>query len=526
MENARFSLRIGHADHMANKRRILAVVLSVVVCLTEHSAHASGASPKVTLRKKSSIIVEAQPPLSPQEAERIKQLIHDLAKIDHPDSGLSATFSSSSFAPVAGAERLGGILMTPGNAKTSGDVVELVKLGPRAIPFLLEALDDRTPTKLVMKPPMPGIGGMWFADELPGNPAGANEQKVIESRPRQDALTNHFKPDEPKDFGSYTLTVGDVCFVILGQIVNRPYEAARYQMTGCVVLNSPTHDPVLAKEVRDLWSTANPTQHLIDSLLTDFVTEKIDYSGEHYMPSRWISPSDLQTGAAMRLLYYFPRKSVSMVADQLRRLDGAKATKDADVPVATADMIEAVKWSNEPLIHAELNRIFEKTTDADALLASVGSMGPSGARALNRRMEALIAALPKSEKDPNGEGYTLLYELAEKSGADAKPAFMRYMKKASTQRCETLCEVLQNFEGNWTIELLAPLLDDKRSVEGQTYADTPRKRGARLPYRVCDEAADVIARRHPKTTFQWAGGYDELDQQIKRMQMQIEEKDF
>ncbi len=32
--------------------------------------------------------------------------------------------------------------------------------------------------------------------------------------------------------------------------------------------------------------------------------------------------------------------------------------------------------------------------------------------------------------------------------------------------------------------------------------------------------------RHPKTTFQWAGGYDELDQQIKRMQMQIEEKDF
>ena len=522
---------------MAKKRSLLATVLGVVVCLAEQSAAASGAPTKATLRKRTSITVEAQPPVSPQEAERIKQLIHNLAKIDYPDSGLSATFSSSSFAPVPGAERLGGILMTPGNAKTSGDVVELVKLGPRAIPFLLEALDDRTPTKLVMKPPMQDVGAMWFAYELPGNPAGANEQKVIESRPRLDALPNHLQPDKPEYVRSYTVTIGDVCFVIIGQIVNRPYEATRYQMTGCVVLNSPTHDPVLAKEVRDLWSAANPTQHLIDSLLTDFVTERIDFPGKGDIQSRWIRPSDLQTGAAMRLLYYFPRQSVSMVTRQLHRLDGRKATKDAHVPVATADMIEAVKWSDEPPIHAELNRIFEKTTDAGALLASVASMGPSGATALNRRMEALIAALPESEKDPEGHGYTLLYKLADQSGADAKPVFARYMQKASTQRCETLCEVLQrfegnwtkvlhNFEGNWTIELLAPLLEDQRPVKGQTYADTPRKRGGRLPYRVCDEAADVIARLYPKTTFQWTGGYDELDRQIKRMRTQIEQKDF
>ncbi len=36
MKNAGFSLPINHADHMANKRRILAVVLSVVVCLPAH----------------------------------------------------------------------------------------------------------------------------------------------------------------------------------------------------------------------------------------------------------------------------------------------------------------------------------------------------------------------------------------------------------------------------------------------------------------------------------------------------------
>ena len=510
---------------MAKKRRIFAVVLGVLTCLAGQSASASNAPPKVTLRKKASITLEAQPPVSPQEAERIKQLIHDLAKIDHPDTGLTGTFSGSSFAPVPGAQRIVGILFTPGNAKTSDDVVELVKLGARAIPFLLESLDDRTPTKLVMKPPIAGSGGMWFADELTGNPASTNEQKVIESRPRLDALPNHLQPGEPENVDSYTVTIGDVCFVIIGQIVNRPYEAIRYQMTACVVLNSPTHDPVLAKEVRDLWAAVNPTQHLLDSLLTDFVTEKIVSPGEHYMPSRWMSTSDLQTGAAMRLLYYFPRQSVPLVEERLSRLDRGKAIKYS-VPVATADMVEAVRWSDEPLIRAEVKRIFEQTTDADALLASGASVGPSVAAALRRRMEALIAALPETEKDSIGDGYTLLYELAEKSGVDAKPVFTRYMQKASTQRCETLCEVLQNIEGNWTIELLAPLLDDKRPVKGQMFADTPRRNGAGLPYRVCDEAANVIAQRFSKTAFQWKGSYDELDRQIEIMRVQIGQKDF
>ena len=36
-------------------------------------------------------------------------------------------------------------------------------------------------------------------------------------------------------------------------ITNRPYNAVRYQPTACIVLNSPTTSPVIAKALRAMW---------------------------------------------------------------------------------------------------------------------------------------------------------------------------------------------------------------------------------------------------------------------------------
>jgi hypothetical protein len=106
---------------MKRCRSILAAVLSIAVCLAGKPADATNAPPKVKLREKVSITLETQPPVSPQEAQRIKQLIQDLKKIDHPYSGLSSTFSGSSFAPVAGSERVGGIPFNPWQCQDFGD---------------------------------------------------------------------------------------------------------------------------------------------------------------------------------------------------------------------------------------------------------------------------------------------------------------------------------------------------------------------------------------------------------------------
>ena len=409
--------------------------------------------------------------------------------------------------------------MSPGNAKTSSDLVELVKFGPKALPFLLEALKDRTATKLEMKLPIPEMGGTWFDNELQCNPANANERKVIEARPRMDALEPNF---DKEHVSSYTETVGDICFVIIGQIVNRPYEASRYQMTACVVLNSPTHDPILAEEVRYLWSAPNPAQHLLDSLITDFVTEKIDYSGLHYFPSRWMPANDLQCGAAMRLLYYFPKETTNMIVLRLRELEvskGVRNNRNAGA-VSSVQFISAVAWSAEPAIRAEVRRIFEVTTDPEILTASIAATDPSDAAA-RTRLEKFISVLPETEGDPFGKGYNLLVALGTHFGPEARPAFDRYMTSASLQRRRSMCRVLAKVHGDWSVDLLGPLLSDTRPAEGWTYAVIPGQNEPRLPIRICDEAADTIAKNFSHLVFRMAGNHTDLDGQIRKMRDQI-----
>jgi hypothetical protein len=82
--------------------------------------------------------------------------------------------------------------------------------------------------------------------------------------------------------------------------------------------------------------------------------------------------------------------------------------------------------------------------------------------------------------------------------------------------------VLEEVNRHWAIDLLVPLLDDKRPAEGWTYAVTPGQNEPRLPIRVCDEAATTIAKDFPKLTFKMAGQHEDLDRQILKMKDQVE----
>ncbi len=88
---------------------------------------------------------------------------------------------------------------------------------------------------------------------------------------RRDSGLAH--PD--RHVSKHEVTIGDVCFVIIGQIVNRGYQSARYQLTACRVINSPTHDPQIADVVRAIWTDDNLAQTLIDSLLLDLFTPRM-----------------------------------------------------------------------------------------------------------------------------------------------------------------------------------------------------------------------------------------------------------
>lgn len=214
-----------------------------------------GKIPRVQLHERSAISVE--------QARKIRKLIGTLSSIDRPDYGFSSTMSGQAFLPVDGQTESTAFVITNHGLESSSALRELVGLGPDALPLLLEALDDQTPTKIKLHPSAMGV--MWFDQEMSGNPLNLLEVQTLKMDDESAEVTG------PEEYvKEYTVKVGDICFVAIGQIVGRSYAAVRYQPTACIVINSPTHDPELASKVRKIWRSEKPREFLFQSLLRDY----------------------------------------------------------------------------------------------------------------------------------------------------------------------------------------------------------------------------------------------------------------
>jgi hypothetical protein len=458
-------------------------------------------APQAELREIPDIKLEPLPPLGKEDEARIVKLIGNLSEIQSPDFGLSPTMSGSAFAPIPAAREAAAFLLTDHQLKTSEDFVALVKLGPAALPLLLKSLDDQTPTKLVIK-----------HDWLDGVMAFESD----------DSSPEHL-------ISTYTVKIGDVCFVIIGQIVGAGYQAVWHQPSHNVIISSPIHDTNLARRVRTLWSSANPAQHLLDSLLLDYSLR----GGSHVKSlDGWYVGVAAQSSAAMRLLYYFPQQTTNLIAACLRRMDVGNThglytdKRGVTHAVRNEDFIKAVAWSKEPAIQAELRRICDVTTEPGILLAAGAAMDGANANAFRKRLEEFIANLQETELGPYGNGYELLDCLVRQFGTEARPSFEQFMQHASLQGRHNMCLVLQDVSGHWSVDLLGPLLEDTRLTEGWTYAVIPGGDQPRLPIRICDAAAETISKNFPKLSFTMAGQYEDLDRQIQKMRDQIARHDY
>ena len=116
----------------------------------------------------------------------------------------------------------------------AGDTIralcKIVAKGADAVPVLLKHIGD---TRTIKMKPVRGMMWMDFPDEYDFNhrtrkipPKGVNRDSLGSGR------------DQPTE---HAITVGDLCFVALGQIVNRHFSATRYQPTGGLIVNSPTY---------------------------------------------------------------------------------------------------------------------------------------------------------------------------------------------------------------------------------------------------------------------------------------------
>jgi hypothetical protein len=144
-----------------------------------------------------------------------------------------------------------------------------VKLGVKAIPALLDHLTDDRRTKIVIEHGF-GIGGLFVAQDK-GEMA---EEKVGDG------------------FGAttrYTVRVGDLCYVALGQIVNRGYTAVRYQPTAIIFATSVPRCKQLRADLVKEWGGLTAEKHR-DSLAKDLDSDR----------------EDVRAGASFRLAYYYP----------------------------------------------------------------------------------------------------------------------------------------------------------------------------------------------------------------------------
>jgi hypothetical protein len=467
----------------------------------------------VKLGKVPALSLTARPPITEAKAKEIKGMIAGLAALDRPDFGLAATLGGNAFSPLPGQSRADTLLLTDHGLRSSDSLKQLVALGPDALPFLLDALDDQTPTKITVEH-SGGFGIMCHASELHLNPVSPAEETVYKARkksPKKDE-------EEKEHIDSYTVKVGDVCFVAIGQIVGRSYQAVRYQPTACIMLNSPVHDPKLCAEVRAIWKSKEPRRKLFDSLLTDCATEGV-FNGRSL--DGWDSGNELQCGAALRLLYYFPNEASGLVS---RRLDELDVGKDPDLDsfmrrcvangVRDYEFIKAVAWCKTPAVRAALARLFNRAEDMHSLLAALPAIEDTEMTRL--RLEQLVAALPVDKVGP----YDLLVAFAQRNPQLVQPVFERYLRNASSERCHAVCLVLREVQLSCDKDLLGPLLSDTRTW-GWTYAVVPGSNEPREPIRVCDEAAVTLSANHTELKFAKEGKHADLDKQIEVMRRQL-----
>jgi ankyrin repeat protein len=233
----------------------------------------------------------------PQPGDGIAALIDKLPDTAAGDVGYMATRSGGGFLPLS-VSQPGAMLLFQQPPTESETLRELAKRGAAAVPQLIAHLGDKRPTKIVLKHEG-GFGGMFFADEYDYN------SRSVKPPPRgvnRDSFRERGHPNH------HTVTVGDLCFVALGQIVNRSFSAVRYQPTACIMINSPTYSERLRNAVKAEWGDLTPQRHR-ERLIRDFVEPDSESRRE---------------GACLRLGFYYREALEPLALRQLAapRYDG------------------------------------------------------------------------------------------------------------------------------------------------------------------------------------------------------------
>ncbi len=269
------------------------------------------------------IAAPAEPALTKLSDEQLIDLLQEAKP--------SATFWRNT-RPIDSFWAIGGVVNLGGGAFAvpvhSPAAVELVRRGWGALPALLQHLTDARPTRLVyvVREPAPGKGtAPAFSDEY--DPRVRSAADVVPGVNTGERLPLN-------EGGTYTFKVGDLCYAMLGQIVNRNLRAVRCAGEDAVIIsgivsanpgdwfmtiNSPVARPALAAAARADWGGIDMRQHA-ESLRADV--------------RKPVRKQPLDPGALTRLLYYYPDAGTEVAVALLRRklIEPAAASKSTPSP--------------------------------------------------------------------------------------------------------------------------------------------------------------------------------------------------
>jgi len=303
-------------------RRYRAISVWLVVLLTGLYSGSAQSTASSSLKTSSQIrAVKVAAAISALTTEALIDKLQDEAK---QGAGTHTTAFVNEFLPLDVPARFGGGVMGSAAPNKSEVMVELVRRGVRSVPALLDHLSDTRPTKLVIGGPDGfAFDATWFSDEYDYRfPTASRQPKGVNT-------VDIMKP--ARTFTTYTIKVGDLCFVALGQITNRRLLAARYQPSGCMVINSPTQYPALAKAAREDWHELT-AETLEQSLLEDLIDKSAFSRGD---------------GALQHLMFYFPIRGQEAVE---RLLDREVLDLNSIYQFAFDDLAKATNEERQSLV--------------------------------------------------------------------------------------------------------------------------------------------------------------------------------
>ena len=226
----------------------------------------------------------------------VTELIDDLTQIDSESVAINTNSVLAGFI----AEE------TPVSLRTNVRVVvpdappqmrELVRRGPLALPELIKYLDDTRPTGL-------SVGDTGFQVKL----------FCYEYDPRSfgsDPPTVRFRCTQQHFQFTYGVRVGDICYALIGQIVNRRLLAVRVQPTGFLFVNSPIESPVLIERVKSDWGRGD-AETVKASLLADI--HSVGAPGNEAVHAEFVVNPALR-----RMRLYFPDTYDALAGADLQR---------------------------------------------------------------------------------------------------------------------------------------------------------------------------------------------------------------